>query len=131
MSILATFKTYWAANSTLQTAMAASKVFLDIVPEGTTFPYGRLSVLGSVPSYLSSGSHIESFSYQLSLFHTNFETLCTLADTVMGQLDNAYITAGTLVNMRQNRTMVCEVVNGVETYTINLDYDWSYNSSLA
>lgn len=129
--ILGTLKTYWQSNSTLNTALPFTKVFLDFVPDRTAFPYARLSVIGNTPQYMTASTHIETFSYQLTIFHSDFGALSTIADTIMGQLDQSYPSAGTMIHTRTNRLTNCEETDGKPTYSYILAYDWTYNSQLA
>ncbi len=125
MSVLSTFKTFWQGNLALNTALPATKIFLDYVPEGTAFPYCRFTVLASVPTLVTSQPHIETFSYQLAFFHTDFDALNTLGETVIGVLDQAYITAATLINTRVNRIMSGEYESSQYVYSYLVEYDWS------
>lgn len=126
---LATLKTFWANTSALNTALPASKVFLDYVPPTIAPPYCRLTVIGSDPLYVTAESHVEVFSYQLSIFHTDLDALTTIVTAVAGALDHAAIDANTLTNQRTNWLPQGEVVNGVYTYHSLLEYEWSYNTS--
>ena len=130
MGILSALKTYWTNNTTLNTALPVSSVFLDFVPPGTAFPYARITVLGSIPTYVTSGSHIEDFRFQIGIFHTDLDALETTADTVQGQLDQTYPVTGTLICTRTNRISSCEVQNGVYTFHVFLEYSLQYNTSL-
>lgn len=127
---LSSFRSYWLNNSTLNNALpAASKLFLDYVPAGTQFPYCRFSVISNPRTDTVTAAHIELFNYQLSIFNTDLDALCSLADSVMAQLDNATIDASTMRNRRANKRMMGEVVDGRYVYSYILEYEWSYNST--
>lgn len=127
--MLSALKTYWSNNSTLNAALPASKVYLDLVPANTTFPYARLTVIANTKIDTTSVSHIEQLSYQIAMFHTDFDALTATVNTLIGQLDNAQITPLTLRNRRTNKLPQCEVVNGKFTYNWVVEYMWTYNST--
>jgi hypothetical protein len=128
---LGELKTFWANNSTLNTAIPSSKLYLDLVAPTATMPYVRVSVIGNGRVDTTGDVHIELFNYQVTIFHTSLDSLETLAQTVMGQLDNASLTANTMRNRRMNRMIRGEVVNGVYTYSYLIDYEWSYSTQTA
>lgn len=131
MSALANLNTYWTNNATLQGALPISSVFLGLLPPsiGTTYPYAALTVVSQLPTLVTSGSHIEELRFQLALYHTDYEALCTLADTIDGQFFQQRITTSTLIVNRANRLTTVEINDQVFTYQIVLEYVWSYNTS--
>lgn len=126
--ILNSLKTYWAGNTTLQAALPITKVFLDLVPEKTAFPYARLTVLGASPDYLTGGTKIQTFSYQLSIYHTDLDALSAINDSIQANLNRAYPTTATMSHSITNEIETCEITNGVYTYGVTLEYEWTYNS---
>jgi hypothetical protein len=130
MGVLSDLKTYWQNNATLQAALPVSSVFLDYVPPSVSFPYARLSVIGSLPAYVTGGSHIEDFRFQISIFNTDLDALEATADTVQGQFDQTYPITGALICTRTNRVSTGEVINGTYTYHVMLEYSLTYNTSL-
>ena len=129
--ILASLKTFWAGNATIQAALPVSKVYLDLVPEGTAFPYARITVLGGSPEYTTGGTHIETFEYQLAVYHSDFDALAAIGDTIEGQLNRSYPTAATMSHSKSNDTATCEIINGKYTYGLVIEYEWVYNSNAA
>lgn len=130
MAALSTLRTFWSNNTTLNTALPVSKVFLDYVPPKTAFPYARLTLLPARNVYTTAEGHIELLTYQLSVFHTDLDSLTATVTTVADELDRAQIDANTLTNARNNWLVTGEVVNGVYTYHYLLEFEWSYNSSV-
>jgi hypothetical protein len=89
MTILADIQTYWANNSTLNAAVPATSVYLLQVPTTflDAFPYGTITPIACVPTPTTGTGYVETFSFQISLWHSDANTLDTLANTVTGQFD--------------------------------------------
>ncbi len=129
MSFLADFKTFWAGNSALNTALPVTRLFLDYVPPQADYPYCRFTVIGHTRQDTTGAPHVELISYQLGLFNTDLDALTATVATVIGQLDNATISAATMRNRRMNGPLpACEVQNGAYTYSHLIEYEWSYYS---
>lgn len=129
MSFLSDFKTYWAANSTLNTALPATRLFLDFVPPQTVYPYCRFTVIAHTRQDTTASPHVELVNYQLGVFNTDLDALTDTVTTIIGQLDNATINAATMRNRRVNGPLpICEVQNSVYTFSYVIEYEWSYYS---
>jgi hypothetical protein len=129
---LADWRDYWENSLTLQALLPINKVFLDFVPPGTAYPYGRFTIISQTRIDTTGGgddSHIEVMVYQLSLFDTNLDDLCTLTDSIMLELDNARLTDLTMRNRRTNKFTRGEVLDGVYTYHGILQYEWTSNAN--
>jgi hypothetical protein len=103
MSILAELHSYWAGNSTLNTALPATKVYTGLVPEATAFPYAVVVPINMVPTFTTGQGYVETFGFQISVFDTNPDNVDALADTIAGQFDYKTISS---------QTISCERING-------------------
>lgn len=128
MSALANLKSYWSGNSTLNTALPATSVFLDIAPPQSAYPYATISLISAVPILTTGVAHIEQFQFQVSLWHSSLNSVEALADTVDGQFSQAYLTNPTLICTRANRISRAFVNDANYTYNVVLSYLWTYNS---
>jgi hypothetical protein len=128
MSALSVLKTFWAANSTLNTALPVSKIYLDWVPR-KNYPYCQAVVINATPIYTTVAAHIETVTIQLSLFSSDIDALTTLAATIDGQLNNTQLDANQLIMQRINQQQVGETTDGNYVYHYILLYEMSYNST--
>jgi hypothetical protein len=103
MSILAEIHSYWASNSTLNTALNASKVYTGLIPETTSFPYAVLVPLGMTVSPTTGAGYWATYAFQISVFDTNPDNCDLLGNTIAGQFDYKTISS---------QSMSCERVNG-------------------
>lgn len=129
MSILASIHTLWSNTSALNTAIAATKVYTDLVPETLTFPFAVLSLVSAIPTYDTGGIAFETASFQVAIYHTSGATCQTLADTVAGVLDGNTIASG---GMKAYRTGYAfnpepEILNGNRVFRALLEYEWGLN----
>lgn len=129
MAILATLKNYWANNSTLNNALAVTKLYLDFIPPQTSYPFARLTVISSIPTYTTGSGWIESFTFQISVFDTDFDNALSVSDTIDSQFNTVKVDSPCLRVFRNNRTETGEVLDGNYTYHVMQEYDWTYNTS--
>lgn len=102
MSFLSEIHAYWLANSTLNTALPASKVYTGLAPESLAFPYAVVVSIGLVPTYTTCTAYVGTFAFQISVYDTDPDNVEALASTITGQFDYQSISANTMYCLRTN-----------------------------
>lgn len=131
MSFLADIHSYWSSNSTLDSALPATKVYTGLVPESITFPYAVIVPLALTPTWTTGSGYYGTFRFQISVFDTDPDNVEALANTIAGQFDYRPVSSS---------TMSCERVNGPvfmvdpdtpqRTYHAYLEYDLLENKTM-
>lgn len=109
MSFYSNLRSYWLANTTLQTALPFdTRVWIDAAPPGsetdTPFqPYAVLVALSNLPTWTVCSSYYSTFAFQISVYHTSAATAESLSNTIAGQLTQQAVTPATLL---------CTISNG-------------------
>ena len=86
MSFLGDLKTYWAANSTLNSALPSTSVFVGYVPARSTFPYAVVTTIGQPSDWTTGKSYLGTMGFQVSIYHTSLASAESIAATVVNQL---------------------------------------------
>lgn len=125
MSFLADIHSYWGSNATLTSAIPAAKVYTGLIPEGTAFPYAVITPIGLVPSPTTASGYYASFNFQISVFHSNPDTVESLCNTIVGEFDYQPISATTISCERGNGPVLfvdadtaARVYHGLIEYTL-------------
>lgn len=130
MSFLSEIHAYWAGNATLNTAFPASKVYTGLVPEGTSFPYGTITVVSSTPNFTTGKPYWESFRFQINVFDTDPDNVETLAAAVMTAFDYQPISAYTLSCERENYIFLVTPDTPARVFQATIEYVLNDNRSL-
>lgn len=134
MTILADINAYWSGNSTLNTAIPATKVYTLQVP--TTFnrayPYGTITPIAVVPAPTTGTGYIENFSFQISLWHSDPDVLDALANTVAGQFDYNAVAGAATVSCERSGGPTMSIDNSTPelAYMSVITYDLRVNKDL-
>lgn len=134
MTIFADINSYWANNSTLNTALPATKVYSFQVP--TTFvrayPYGTITPIACVPTPTTGTGYIETFSFQISLWHDDPDALDTLANTVTGQFDYQAVAGSPTISCERSGGPVLSIDPSTPelTFMAIVTYDLRVNKTL-
>ncbi len=94
MSVLSEILTYWANNSTLNTALASTSLYLSQAPEGTSFPYGLIIPVSSTLLDISDQALI-SYTIQFSIYHSDSVACNNICNAVLSQFYSQDITGDT------------------------------------
>jgi hypothetical protein len=134
MTILADINTYWTANPSLNAAIPATSVYTLQVP--TTFlrayPYGTITPIACVPTPTTGAGYIETYSFQISLWHSDPDILDALANTVTGQFDYQPVGGDATISCERSGGPVLTIDNSNPglAFMAVITYDLRVNKSL-
>jgi hypothetical protein len=122
--------TYWAANATLNAALAASKVYAGLQADGAQFPYAVIVDLGASDQFTTGTPVVENNRFQISYYDTSLTGVISVSQTIRSQLHRATIDASTMAVHCTSDWLVIDPDTEKKVYHCLLEFEWQRNGTL-